>query len=99
MLHRVVTMYRCFICDSRRNAFSGVFWTGMICLLLGAQNSHGGMQLLPLGAFGGTNGITPHGRLIQGTNGDFYGVALSGGNVGGTDQGTVFELSRSGKMK
>jgi uncharacterized repeat protein (TIGR03803 family) len=40
-------------------------------------------------------GGDPQGALIQGTNGNFYGVTAEGGNPGG---GTVFELSPSGQM-
>lgn len=51
--------------------------------------------------FKGLNGAQPNGPLVQGFNGNFYGTTKSGGpsftknNYG---HGTVFELTRSGKL-
>lgn len=39
---------------------------------------------------GGSDGAAPYGGLVQGTNGNFYGVTLTGGAGGG---GTIYELS------
>jgi uncharacterized repeat protein (TIGR03803 family) len=44
---------------------------------------------------GCTDGANPGGALVQATNGDFYGTALSGG---AGDHGTVFKISQSGTL-
>src|ERR1043166_2581031 len=37
----------------------------------------------------------PYGRLVQGTNGDFYGTTYSGGT---SNRGTVFKITSSGTL-
>jgi uncharacterized repeat protein (TIGR03803 family) len=54
-------------------------------------------------SFEDTNGALPSGQLIQGTNGDLYGTASSGGGgngqCGGLGCGTIFEISTSGELR
>jgi uncharacterized repeat protein (TIGR03803 family) len=45
---------------------------------------------------GSTDGANPSGRLIQGSNGELYGMTTYGG---ANDDGTVFELSASGGVE
>jgi uncharacterized repeat protein (TIGR03803 family) len=40
----------------------------------------------------GTNGANPYGRLVQGTNGNFYGTTFQGGKNG---DGTLFRMTTS----
>jgi uncharacterized repeat protein (TIGR03803 family) len=47
-------------------------------------------ELTTLSAFDGTDGDLPHGQLVEGSSGTFFGVTASGGVDGGG--GTVFEL-------
>jgi uncharacterized repeat protein (TIGR03803 family) len=44
---------------------------------------------------GCTNGFTPYGPLIQGTDGDFYGTTYGGGAY---DLGTVFKITPGGAL-
>jgi uncharacterized repeat protein (TIGR03803 family) len=48
-----------------------------------------------LHTFKGSNGTTPAAALVQGTNGDFYGTAGTGGSEG---DGTIFKLSSTGEL-
>jgi uncharacterized repeat protein (TIGR03803 family) len=52
-----------------------------------------------LASFNGANGLAPSGPVVQGLNGSFYGVTISGGNKcsDGTC-GTVFEVTPGGKL-
>jgi uncharacterized repeat protein (TIGR03803 family) len=43
-----------------------------------------------------TDGANPEAALIEGTNGDFYGTTLFGGNS--NDAGTAFEITPDGKL-
>lgn len=59
-------------------------------------------KLTPAGAFtalyqfdGGANGGSPHAPLVQGTDGNLYGTALSGGS---SFYGTAFKVSTTGKL-
>jgi uncharacterized repeat protein (TIGR03803 family) len=45
-----------------------------------------------------TDGKTPKGGLVQGTNGDFYGTTVEGGAIVGFSYGTVFEMTPSGEL-
>lgn len=50
-------------------------------------------------SFGGTNGATPYGSLIEGTDGRLYGVTLEGGLTNTAfpqGVGTVFRLNKDG---
>jgi len=49
---------------------------------------------------GGSDGNNPFGRLVQGNNGNFYGVTAYGGNYNftGSGGGTVFEITPAGKL-
>jgi uncharacterized repeat protein (TIGR03803 family) len=51
--------------------------------------------LTTLVSFSGANGIYPFAGLIQGTDGNFYGMTFGGGTA---DYGTVFELTPSGAL-
>jgi uncharacterized repeat protein (TIGR03803 family) len=44
---------------------------------------------------GCSDGSTPYGVLVQGTNGNIYGTTVSGGSGG---NGTVFEITPTGKL-
>ena len=48
-----------------------------------------------IGSFDGTNGAQTRVGLVEGTNGDFYGLGYSGGS---NDLGTVFELAPGGPV-
>jgi len=71
--------------------------------LRGGFSSAGGVgtvfKMTPAGAisvvysFDGTHGIRPHGPLVQGTDGNFYGTTQSGGEF---NRGTVFKLTPKG---
>jgi uncharacterized repeat protein (TIGR03803 family) len=50
---------------------------------------------LTMFSFDGTNGSQPFAGLVQSANGDFYGVTLTGGTA---NEGTVFEITLSGKL-
>ncbi|HUN90787.1 MAG TPA: choice-of-anchor tandem repeat GloVer-containing protein, partial [Burkholderiaceae bacterium] len=47
------------------------------------------------GAQGGTDGVNPVDGLVQGTDGNFYGVTMGGGSAG---RGTVFQLTPGGQL-
>ncbi len=51
--------------------------------------------LTTLASFSGTNGSTPLGTLIQGSDGNFYGTTESGG---ANNLGTVFEVAPDGTL-
>ena len=51
--------------------------------------------LTTLLSFDGTNGADPHAGLVQGTNGNLYGITIAGG---AHRFGTVFEITTSGKL-
>jgi uncharacterized repeat protein (TIGR03803 family) len=49
---------------------------------------------------GGSDGYNPFGRLVQGSNGNYYGTTAYGGNYTftGSGGGTVFEITPTGKL-
>ena len=47
-------------------------------------------------SFDGADGYGPSSRLIQATNGDFYGTTPDGGGAG--SRGTVFKITASGRL-
>jgi uncharacterized repeat protein (TIGR03803 family) len=51
--------------------------------------------LTTLVSFSSTNGIWPFAGLIQGTDGNFYGMTFAGGTA---DYGTVFKITSSGTL-
>jgi len=57
----------------------------------------GGVETVLYSFIGGsTDGANPSGRLIQGSDGELYGMTTYGG---ANDEGTVFELSASGGVE
>jgi uncharacterized repeat protein (TIGR03803 family) len=58
--------------------------------------------LTTLHSFAGSDGAGPSGKLIQATDGDFYGTTQGGGASGsgcnGFGCGTVFKMTRAGKL-
>jgi uncharacterized repeat protein (TIGR03803 family) len=60
-----------------------------------------GVVLTSLHSFGVfTNGATPQGGLVQGSDGNFYGTTQVDGTNGGTNggNGTVFKVSATGEL-
>jgi uncharacterized repeat protein (TIGR03803 family) len=57
-----------------------------------------GALTFPYSFTGGSDGANPHGRLVQGSDGILYGIAVSGGNVwnGWLRCGTVFRVATNG---
>jgi uncharacterized repeat protein (TIGR03803 family) len=49
-------------------------------------------------SFNGANGIYPDARLVQGTNGNFYGTTVGGGANANRGGGTVFEITPGGRF-
>jgi uncharacterized repeat protein (TIGR03803 family) len=54
--------------------------------------------LTSLFQFNGDNGSQPWGGLVQGKDGDLYGVTMYGGTNGTNANGTVFRISLSGNL-
>jgi uncharacterized repeat protein (TIGR03803 family) len=52
--------------------------------------------LTTLHSFSGGDGETPHARLVEGSDGAFYGTTLYGGASGTNNFGTVFRVDTSG---
>ena len=48
-----------------------------------------------LASFDNTNGAYPYGGLVQGSDGNFYGTTVNGGDSG---SGTVFEMTTNGTL-
>jgi uncharacterized repeat protein (TIGR03803 family) len=59
------------------------------------QISTNGGALNTLVYFNGTNGAYPHGSLVAGPDGNFYGTTLAGG---ASNAGTVFSVSSGGAL-
>ena len=53
------------------------------------------IYLTTIGSFDGTNGAQTRAGLVEGTNGNFYGVGYTGG---ANNLGTVFELAPGGPV-
>ena len=78
----------------------------MACLLLIGLSTPAHAQVtfeVLHGFVGGLDGATPYSGVVQGTDGNFYGTTLRGGNgatslcySGGTGCGTVFQMTPSG---
>ena len=74
----------------------------------GAYNGGSVFKLTPQGELttlysfcevqGCPDGTNIYGGLIQASNGDFYGVAEEGGTGGGCGCGTVFKITKKGKL-
>jgi uncharacterized repeat protein (TIGR03803 family) len=52
--------------------------------------------LTTLHRFNGTDGATPYARLVQDTDGDFYGTTFFGGSNG--NSGTIFKITPTGTL-
>lgn len=65
-----------------------------IFLVLTAQASRA-QTFTTLTSFNGTNGQLPYGNLVQGTDGNYYGVTNEGGAY---NAGTVFKVSTKGVL-
>ena len=59
------------------------------------QPARGGLMLTTVISFAGTNGSTPMGTLVQGRDGNFYGVTQNGGS---SNAGTIFRLTGDGTL-
>jgi uncharacterized repeat protein (TIGR03803 family) len=72
-------------------AFGGTYGSGTVFEITPQGN------LTTLYSFGaqGTDAQQPYGGLVQGTNGNFFGTSRVGGTY---NQGTVFEVTPSGKL-
>ena len=55
-----------------------------------------GGQLTTLATFGVTNGAYPHGGVVQGNDGNFYGTTLQGGTNG--SDGTLYRVTTNGNL-
>jgi uncharacterized repeat protein (TIGR03803 family) len=71
----------------------------------GAYNFGGIFKMTPAGALtnlysftGGTDGYNPYGALVQGTDGDFYGVTRRNHIDGTNFDGTIFKCSTNGSL-
>jgi uncharacterized repeat protein (TIGR03803 family) len=64
---------------------------GISLILFAAMAS--AQTVTTLVSFAGGNGDEPIGPLVQGLNGDFYGVTAAGGAYNG---GTVFKMTSTG---
>lgn len=66
---------------------------GVLCAVTAIASP--AQTLTTLANFNGTDGASPRGALVQGFDGNFYGVTVVGGAHG---QGTVFEITPGGKL-
>jgi uncharacterized repeat protein (TIGR03803 family) len=55
----------------------------------------GGTNFATLHSFNATDGSLPYAGLVQGTDGNFYGVTTAGGTIGG---GTAFQMTSAGAV-
>jgi uncharacterized repeat protein (TIGR03803 family) len=69
----------------------------VLLLVVAASQSAQAQTLKVLHSFDGTDGSSPVGTLVQATNGDLYGTTQNGGATG-ADEGTVFEITPTGKL-
>ncbi len=72
-------------------------------LSLAAATASPGQTYTTLFSFGGTNGANPFAGLVQGFDGDFYGMTPTGGSTSGSSAcpfgcGTVFKLTPAGAV-
>jgi len=68
---------------------------GVFLLGLAAAIASSGQTLTTTGDFDGPNGASPTARLVQGSDGNFYGTTSSGGTKG---LGTVFKITAEGSL-
>jgi uncharacterized repeat protein (TIGR03803 family) len=64
-------------------------------LLYGFTTFLSAQKLTTLNSFAGSDGLDPYARLVQGSDGNFYGTAQGGG---ANDAGTVFKITPSGTL-
>lgn len=67
----------------------------VLCVATLTQPARGGLVLTTVVSFAGTNGSTPMGTLVQGRDGNFYGVTQNGGS---SNAGTIFRLTSDGTL-
>ncbi len=68
----------------------------LLAFLAGFSIAASSQVLTTLASFNGTDGSSPSARLIQGTDGNFYGTTVDGGTFG--DYGTVFTVTPDGVL-
>jgi uncharacterized repeat protein (TIGR03803 family) len=79
--------------SSSRSLQAVLLAVGALAIGLSAQTARGEVTFTNLVSFTGTNGDSPIGTLVQGRDGDLYGVTQMGGTYGG---GTVFKMALDG---
>ncbi len=68
----------------------------VLCVILGMAIAAPAQTFTSLASFNGANGANPGlGSLIQGTDGNFYGMTINGGV---SNDGTIFKISSSGTL-
>jgi uncharacterized repeat protein (TIGR03803 family) len=67
-------------------------------LLYVAVINAGAQTLSTIVTFDGTNGISPVSPLVQGVDGDLYGVTYTGASYANTFYGTIFKTTTSGVL-
>jgi len=68
----------------------------VVAFCLAAAIAASAQTLTTLYTFDANHGRRPSGPLVQGLNGNFFGMTFYGGN---TDDGTVFEVTSTGALK
>src|SRR5580700_8109221 len=72
--------------------------SGIACavlLLCSAPITLRAQTVTTLASFDGTDGVQPASRLVQATDGDFYGTTVGGG---ANNNGTVFKITPGGAL-
>jgi len=79
-----------------KNALCGLAMAVVLQLGMLAGSAQTGAVFTSLYSFGGTNdGADPYARLVQGSDGNFYGTTEAGGT---NNFGTVFKITTSGAL-
>ena len=76
-----------------------------MALWLAVADAKGEVTFTTLFSFAGTNGIDPEGKMVQGSDGSFYGTtrdttATEGANYGFSSygHGTIFKITPTGNL-